>query len=94
MKLFDDSLATQRIHIEAACGCVQNEKGYHRDWAVERLQTSVEAREGLQQHVNTLVAEFIATSREKVQGVVQIEIHVAEKVTTDKIMDLFLIDRM
>ena len=46
--------------------------------------------EGLNKHVQTLVAVLVSSSGEKVKGVLQIEIIVAVKVASDKVVDAIL----
>lgn len=48
----------------------------------------------LNKHVDAFVAILIATCREKVQSVVQVEIIVAVEMTADKVVDFLLILRV
>lgn len=46
--------------------------------------------EGLDEHVDTLVSELVSTSSEHVDGVFEVKVVVAVKVTSDEVVDLFL----
>ena len=54
------------------------------------LEAVVQPREGLHEHVDTLIPVLVTASGEEVKGVVQIKVIVAIKVTPDEVVDLVL----
>jgi hypothetical protein len=55
-----------------------------------QARNKILTRQRFNEHVNTLVPEFVSTGGEHVDGVFQVKVVVAVEVTTDEFVDLLL----
>lgn len=54
------------------------------------LKHVIQPSQGLNEHISSLIGKLVASGREQVQGLVQVEVIVAVEVTAHKVVDLLL----
>ena len=89
---FDDGLAFQSLDSKRGGLSRHNDESNNGHVASDGLETMIETSERLDEHVYTLVPEFVPTSGEDIKCVVRLEIVMAIEMTTHKVVDLFLVD--
>lgn len=88
----DDGLALEGLDGERRRLGGHDDEGDDGHLAAGGLEAVIEAGEGLDEHVDALVAKLVAAGREDVDGVVGLKVVVAVKVAADKVVNLFLGD--
>ena len=89
-----DSLTLEGLDGVRVGRCGHNNEGNDGHLGAHLLETSVETRERLDEHVDTLVAELITTSGEQVDRVFKVKVVVAVEVAADKLVNLLLGQRV
>lgn len=87
---FDDGLALEGFDGEGLGLGGHDDECYDCHFRARRLETVVQARKRLDEHVATLIPVLITTSSEEVQRVIRIEIIVTIEVTAHEIVNLLL----
>lgn len=93
-KLFRDSLTLERLDIEAGRPRGEDEKHDNGDIGSGALETMIETRHGLDEHVDALVGELVSAGREEVQRLVEVEVVVAVEVAANEVVDLLFGERV
>jgi hypothetical protein len=91
-QLLRNGLALEGLDVEAARARGKDQESHHGHVRLHRLEAVIETRQGLDEHVHALVGELVATGREQVQSLVQVEVVVAVEVTANEVVDLLLVD--
>jgi hypothetical protein len=86
----NDCLALQCFNSERGGLSRHDDEGHNCDLATSGLETVVQSRQRLNEHVNALIPEFVTTSSEEIQCVINIEVVVAIEMSADKVVDLLL----
>src|SRR5262245_30669746 len=77
VQALDDGLSFESFHCKRRGLCGHDDEGHNRHWRVGLLHAGIEAAEGLDEHVNTLVSILVSTGSEEVEGVCGIKVIVA-----------------
>lgn len=83
-------MALQRLNRERRGLGRHNDKGNNRGVASRSLEAVVQPGQRLDEHVDTLISEFVTTGCEDIDGVIRVKVVVAIKVTSNEIVDLLL----
>lgn len=68
--------------------CRHNDERHNGGLASSRLETVIQSSQGLNEHVHTLIPEFVPAGSEEVECIVRLEIIVPVEMTAHKIVNL------
>jgi hypothetical protein len=89
-ELFGDGLAPQRFNIEVVGSSRHDDECDDRHFGFQFFQLVIESRQRLDEEIRSFVGKLIATSNEEVQSFFQVEVVVAVKMASHKVVDLLL----
>jgi hypothetical protein len=93
-ELLRDCLSLERLDGVGVGLCRHDDKGDDGGVGASLLELVVEPREGLDEHVDALVAVLVPAGREHIESIIEVEIVVPVKVPPDKLVDLGFARRM
>ena len=87
-ELLHNRLSLERLNRIALRRRGHNNKRNDRHSALRLLQSIIQSRERLDEHIHALIPVLVPSGREHIEGVIDIEVVVAVKVAADEVVDL------
>lgn len=92
LETFHDCLASEGFDGVGVSCCWHDDERNDGDFTSYRFETIVESSEGFNKHIDAFIPVLVSTSGEEVKGIIEIEIIMTIKMTSNKFVDDILLD--